>query len=139
MNRSHVQDCLTHIRVNTVFNGGVTYWDNVVSVIRLMQAISFHSTLEHTALCETTPLDSCFLPSPSPISKSFPLFQLPLLIILLQPPLGLPLLHCPWEFQLETSVFMEGEFFLSLCPAHFHFCSLTWIAVDFSCAHLHIT
>jgi hypothetical protein len=30
-------------------------------------------------------------------------------------------------------------FFLSLCPIHYHFFSLTWIATDFSCAHLHVS
>lgn len=80
-----------------------------------------------------------FLLSPSPLSKSFPVFQLPLLIILLRPVLGLSLLHCPWGFPFETIFSLAEVFFLSLCPIHYHFFSLTWIATDFSCAHLHVS
>jgi len=92
-----------------------------------MQAISFYSALKQRASCETT-LDSlscCRLYlSPSPP------------VIILQPLLGLPLSALSLGgFQLRTTFSMAEEFLLSLFPVHFHFCSLTCIATDFSRAH----
>ena len=72
------------------------------------------------------------------LSPSLPQFQLPPLIILLQPLFGLPLttLSLGGGFQLRTSFSMAEEFLLKLFPIHFHFSSLTCIATDFSHAHL---
>lgn len=122
-----------------------------------MLAISFHSTLEHRASCETAPMDSvsCYHLHLCPSLSHY--FSFLLFIILLQPLLGLHIVlggsnskpDSLWQ-RNSSSVYVHSTFIFAVAlwqrnsssvyaQSTSIFCSVTWIAADFCCAHLHIS
>jgi len=74
----------------------------------------------------------CLQLLPLPLSKSFPLFELPPLSLSFR--FFLTVLCCSWGFQLADCFCMAGGSFVSVCSIHFYFCSLICTGTGFSYA-----
>jgi len=74
---------------------------------------------------------------PWPLSKPFPLFQLPPVSLSSSSFFGLPLWLWPWISQFKTCLSTVEESFLSVKPIHFHLRSLIFAATRFSFTRLH--
>lgn len=112
------------------FNGYVVMWRNAGKSFPFILLRSIGSPRSNAS-------GLWFQLVPWPLSKSFTIFHLPPPLLYYSSSSVFLLLCCPWGFQLTVYFLLGGIFSLiAICPIHFHFSSLIWTAIGYSCACL---